>query len=246
MLLTNSQLIPESHETSAAVSTLYTYQLLLHPMLQQHKVHYVHSTFNGDDLVAYMARVSNPANQHNSATAPKLISYLIKHNHWSPFEMVSMCLKIDTTRSVASQILRHRSFSFQEFSQRYAEVTGEPFIPDLRRQDSSNRQNSIDDLDSESTQFITRKIQSHYRDAVDLYQYMLDNDVAKECARDVLPLSTPTTLYMHGNVRSWIHYTDLRSANGTQLEHQHIAKQCGQLLKVHFPYIYAATRSKDY
>jgi len=214
--------------------------LLINSMITDHQVTLIHSTDNGDDLVAYMARVSNPNNQNNTTTAPKLINYLIKHKHWSPFEMVSMCVEIETTRSVAAQILRHRSFSFQEFSQRYAEVTSEPTIPDLRRQDSKNRQNSIDDLNEFDVQQFQMQIRQHHDTSMWLYKQMLDAGVAKECARDVLPLSSKTKLYMHGTLRSWLTYCDLRTANGTQLEHQSIAEQCKELISLQFPKCYAA------
>ena len=203
-------------------------------------VKYIHSTPDGDNLVAYMARVSNPANQDNKATAPKLIKYLIKHKHWSPFEMVSMCVEIKTTRSIAAQILRHRSFSFQEFSQRYAQVTDYPVIPDLRRQDTKNRQNSIDDLNEYDKQDLQLKARQLFQLSMNLYDEMLDAGVAKECAREVLPLSTPTTLFMHGTLRSWLTYTDLRTANGTQYEHKVIADQVKELIGVYFPQCYAA------
>ena len=208
-------------------------------------VNYIHSTPNGDNLVAYMARVSNPANQDNKDTAPKLIKYLINHKHWSPFEMVSMCVEIETTRSIAAQILRHRSFSFQEFSQRYAAVTESPLIPDLRRQDSKNRQNSIDDFNPIEKQHFQIQLQQHYDQSLHLYNQMLQAGVAKECAREVLPLSTPTKLYMHGTLRSWLTYCDLRSANGTQKEHQIIAEECKKLIAVHFPQCYTAMWSHD-
>ncbi len=200
----------------------------------------IHYTQDGDDLVSYMARVSNPDNQNNTETSAKLIKYLIKHQHWSPFEMVSMCVEINTTRSIAAQILRHRSFSFQEFSQRYAAVTDSPVIPDLRRQDTKNRQNSIDDLDPFTKQELQLKAQYVFDQAQMLYDEMLGAGVAKECAREVLPLSTPTRLYMHGTLRSWLHYTGLRCANGTQLEHQQIAQQCRELIEQCFPQVYAA------
>jgi len=204
-----------------------------------HTIEYIHSTTDGDNLVAYMARVSNPSNQDNKETAPRLISYLIKHKHWSPFEMVSMCIKINTTRSIAAQILRHRSFSFQEFSQRYAPVTSDPVVQDLRLQDHSNRQNSIDSMNEHDKQHFQLQLKQHYEQSHWLYNQMLSAGVAKECARDVLPLSTPTTLYMHGNLRSWLTYTDLRSANGTQLEHKLIADQVKELIAVHFPQCFA-------
>ena len=203
-------------------------------------VNYIHSTPDDDNLVAYMARVSNPANQDNKDTAPKLISYLIKHKHWSPFEMVSMCVEIETTRSIAAQILRHRSFSFQEFSQRYAEVTDPPVLPDLRRQDTKNRQNSIDDFNPIEKQHFQIQLQQHYDQSMWLYKQMLQAGVAKECAREVLPLSSRTKLYMHGTLRSWLTYVDLRSSNGTQLEHKIIADQCKELISKHFPQCYSA------
>jgi len=210
-----------------------------------HNIEYVHSTPDGDNLVAYMARVSNPDNQNNTATAPRLINYLIKHKHWSPFEMVSMCIKINTTRSIAAQILRHRSFSFQEFSQRYAPVTQLPMVQDLRRQDTNNRQNSIDDIDDYIKQDCEMRLQDHYQRSIELYNHMLKQGVAKECARDVLPLSTPTTLYMHGNLRSWLTYCDLRCANGTQLEHKQISDEVKQLIAVYFPKSYAGMWSHE-
>lgn len=204
-----------------------------------HTIEYIHSTTDGDNLVAYMARVSNPANQDNKDTAPRLINYLIKHKHWSPFEMVSMCIKINTTRSIAAQILRHRSFSFQEFSQRYAPVTSDPVVQDLRLQDHSNRQNSIDSMNEYDKQQFQLQLKQHYEQSHWLYNQLLTAGVAKECARDVLPLSTPTVLYMHGNLRSWLTYADLRSANGTQLEHKLIADQVKELIAVHFPQCFA-------
>jgi len=204
-----------------------------------HTIEYIHSTTDGDNLVAYMARVSNPSNQDNKETAPRLISYLIKHKHWSPFEMVSMCIKINTTRSIAAQILRHRSFSFQEFSQRYAPVTLDPVVQDLRLQDHSNRQNSIDSMNEHDKQLFQLQLKQHYEQSHWLYNQMLAAGVAKECARDVLPLSTPTTLYMHGNLRSWLTYCDLRCSNGTQLEHKLLADQVKELIAVHFPQCFA-------
>jgi thymidylate synthase (FAD) len=201
------------------------------------QVKLIHSTPDGDNLVAYMARVSNPANQANTETSGKLISYLIKHKHWSPFEMVNMCVEIHTTRSISAQILRHRSFSFQEFSQRYALVLDSPQVPDLRRQDTSNRQNSIDDLDSNTKQLLQHKAQFIFDQAMILYDEMIDAGVAKECARDVLPLSTPTKMYMNGTLRSWIHYCELRCDNGTQLEHRIIADQCKELIIQQFPLV---------
>ena len=205
-----------------------------------HHVKYVHSTPDGDNLVAYMARVSNPSNQNNTETSAKLIKYLIKHKHWSPFEMVNMCVQIETTRSVAAQILRHRSFSFQEFSQRYAEVDKHALLPQLRRQDDKNRQNSIDDLEVYTVKDFMIKINSLFELSESLYKEMLQAGVAKECARDILPLSTPTKLYMNGTLRSWLHYCDLRCANGTQYEHKLIADQVKGLIQQEFPTIYKA------
>lgn len=200
-----------------------------------HQVKLIHITPDAEQLIAYMARVSNPANQNNTETSAKLIKYLIDHKHWSPFEMVNMCVEIETTRSVAAQILRHRSFSFQEFSQRYAEVTTYPIIPDLRRQDFKNRQNSVDDLDPELVSSYEHDIIELFNSATELYDRMIADGVAKECARDVLPLATPTKLYMNGTIRSWIHYCQLRCANGTQKEHQIIAREVWKLLQEHLP-----------
>ena len=195
----------------------------------------VHCTEDGDYLISYMARVSNPSNQSNTETSDNLIKYLIKHKHWSPFEMVNMCVEISTTRSIAQQILRHRSFSFQEFSQRYAQVLEQPAIPNLRRQDTTNRQNSIDDLDPTDVQHFQVQLKQHFDQSMILYQNMLQAGVAKECAREVLPLSTPTRMYMNGSLRSWIHYCDLRCTDGTQLEHRIIADQCKNLVCTCFP-----------
>ena len=195
-------------------------------------------TPDAEKLIAKIARVSNPQNEDNP-NAEKLLKYLIKHKHWSPFEMASMCVEIKTTRAIAPQILRHRSFSFQEFSQRYA-IPTESFptvVPDLRRQDTKNRQNSIDDLPSETTEFMKDRIDKHFRESVDLYHYMLDHDVAKECARAVLPLNTCTRLYMSGTIRSWLHYVDLRGDNGTQREHMNIARSVGEILANEVPSI---------
>ena len=205
-----------------------------------HHVNLVHCTQDGDHLVAYMARVSNPKGQSKDFT--KLIRYLIKHKHWSPFEMVNMCVEINTTRSIASQILRHRSFSFQEFSQRYASVEelGDISIPNLRRQDVKNRQNSIDDLNPRAVEIWNQMIADQFDKSQALYRLLLDNGVAKECAREVLPLSSPTRLYMNGSIRSWMHYCDLRCDVATQLEHRTIAEQCKELVKEHFPSIYDA------
>lgn len=200
-----------------------------------HTTTLVHITPNAEELIAYMARVSNPANQNNTETSAKLIKYLIDHHHWSPFEMVNMCVSIETTRSIAAQILRHRSFSFQEFSQRYAPVTTTATTPSLRRQDTKNRQNSIDDLDGYLKLTLEGEIQEHFAKANQLYNRLLAQGVAKECARDVLPLATPTRLYMNGTIRSWIHYCQLRCGNGTQEEHRMIANGAYKLLQEHLP-----------
>jgi thymidylate synthase (FAD) len=193
-------------------------------------------TPNAELQLAYIARVSNPKNQDNPDSS-KLLRYCIEHKHWSIFEMANMCMEINTTRSISPQILRHRSFTFQEFSQRYADVTsiGSPKVPHLRRQDQKNRQNSIDDLDAEKTASYYRRIQQHFYEAEDLYREMVSNGVAKECARDVLPLASPSRLYMNGTVRSWIHYIDLRSGNGTQAEHKKIALMAKEVFKEHLP-----------
>ena len=204
-----------------------------------HTVKLIHATPDGDELIAYMARVSNPENQDNPNTS-KLIRYLITNKHWSPFEMVNMCVEINTTRSISAQILRHRSFSFQEFSQRYADVDALPFpiAPNLRSQDIKNRQNSIDDLDEKDESNWKAAIQLKYNSCYQLYKNMVDAGVAKECARDVLPIGFPTKLYMNGTLRSWIHYCDLRSANGTQKEHRQIALDIKQLIKQNYPQVY--------
>lgn len=203
-----------------------------------HTVKLIHITPNAEQLITYMARVSNPANQDNTETSARLIKYLIDHKHWSPFEMVNMCVEIETTRSVAAQILRHRSFSFQEFSQRYAEVQMRPELPEMRRQDLKNRQNSVDDLSLETLkecdEVLGKALVTSYR----AYERLLELGVAKECAREVLPLCTPTRLYMNGTIRSWIHYCQLRCGNGTQKEHQIIANQCMSLLQTHLPTIF--------
>ena len=211
-----------------------------------HTASLVHITPNAEDLIAFMARVSNPSNQTNTKglslrdyteTSAKLIKYLIDHHHWSPFEMVNLCVEINTTRSIAAQILRHRSFSFQEFSQRYADVTtiGTPVIPALRKQDLKNRQNSTDDLSTDKKEIFMRRIGQLYAESEDLYREMVSSGVAKECARDVLPMSSPSRLYMNGTVRSWLHYCELRCANGTQREHQVIAAQVKDILYSHMP-----------
>jgi thymidylate synthase (FAD) len=205
-----------------------------------HTVRLISITPDAEKLVAYCARVSNPTNQHNHDTAPKLLKYLIDHQHWSPFEMANMVVEIKTNRAIAAQILRHRSFSFQEFSQRYAAVQERPGLPMLRRQDVKNRQNSIDDLDEDTKWYLQDEIDQVFTDCFALYQKMLDMGVAKECAREVLPMASETTLYMNGTLRSWMHYIDLRGASGTQLEHCVIAEGCRELLKENCPGIYEA------
>ena len=204
-----------------------------------HKVSLVHITPNAEQLVAKMARVSNPANQDNPDSTG-LIRYLIKHKHWSPFEMVNMCVQIDTTRSIASQILRHRSFSFQEFSQRYAKVDKNISPPNIRRQDTKNRQNSIDDINEFTVQEFQLKANQLFDMSRHLYEEMLAAGIAKECARDVLPLCSPTTMYMNGTIRSFLHYCDLRCGNGTQYEHKLIADQVKAILNKQLPGIYSA------
>ena len=205
-----------------------------------HQVKLIHITPNAEELITYMARVSNPANQSNTETSQRLIRYLIEHQHWSPFEMVNMCVEVETTRSIAAQILRHRSFSFQEFSQRYAEVQLRPELPEMRRQDTKNRQNSIDDLPLEVLHETDKLVSQAFVTAYRAYDRLLELGVAKECARDVLPLATPTRLYMNGTIRSWIHYCQLRCGNGTQLEHRMIAEGAYKLLQEHLPSVCAA------
>ena len=202
-------------------------------------VELIHLTPNSEALIAELARVSNPANQSNP-DYEGLIRYLIKHKHWSPFEMVNMCVEIQTTRSIAAQILRHRSFSFQEFSQRYSMVSERPSALNVRRQDTKNRQNSIDDIDDFTKQDYQVRANLLYDHAYKLYHDMINDGIAKECAREVLPLSSPTRLYMNGTLRSWLHYTDLRSSNGTQLEHKLISDSVKELLLNQTPLIYQA------
>ena len=186
--------------------------------------------------MAYCARVSNPNNQENEKYAG-LLRYCIKHQHWSIFEQAFMTLEINTTRGLAAQILRHRSFTYQEFSQRYADANllgGIP-VPDLRSQDHKNRQNSIDDIPDEQKKNLQNQIQRYFAEGLDLYNELIREGVAKECARFVLPLATPTRLYMSGSVRSWIHYIDLRSGHGTQKEHMDIANECKSIFIGQFP-----------
>jgi len=206
------------------------------------KVKLVSVTPNAEQTMAYIARVSNPGNQENPNYAG-LLKYCIKHNHWSVFEQATMTLEIETTRGIAAQILRHRSFTFQEFSQRYADtnlITSDIPLPELRRQDTKNRQNSTDDLPADLRIELYSKIQDHFDAAQNLYKELLEADVAKECARFVLPLATPTRLYMTGSVRSWLHYIDLRSAHGTQKEHMQIAEEVRCIFTCQFPAVSAA------
>ena len=193
-------------------------------------------TPDAEQLMAYVARVSNPSNQDNEKYSG-LLKYCIKHNHWRVFEQSSMTLEIETTRAIAAQILRHRSFTFQEFSQRYAASTtlGDIELPELRRQDTKNRQNSTDDLDPEMVEPLNRQMITFFGSAKALYTQMLEDGVAKECARMVLPLCTPTRIYMTGSCRSWIHYINLRSAHGTQKEHMVIAEACRKVFTEQFP-----------
>ena len=195
-------------------------------------------TPDAEKTMAHIARVSNPNNQDNPNYAG-LLKYCIKHNHWSVFEQSSMTLEIETTRAIAAQILRHRSFTFQEFSQRYAQSNelGKIELPDLRRQDTKNRQNSIDDVDPFVKQKLEAQMITLFSSAQSLYNQMIEEGIAKECARMVLPLCTPTRIYMTASVRSWIHYIELRSANGTQKEHMDIANACKSIFIDTFPTI---------
>ena len=195
-------------------------------------------TPDAEKHIAYCARVSNPNNQDNEKFSG-LLKYCIKNQHWSIFEQAFMTLEITTNRGIAAQILRHRSFTFQEFSQRYAstDFLGEIELPELRRQDDKNRQNSIDDLDPELIDKLERQMVTLFSSANSLYQQMLEAGVAKECARFVLPLATPTKIYMTGSIRSWLHYIDLRSSNGTQKEHMDIANNCKEIFVEQFPSI---------
>ena len=199
-------------------------------------VKFISITPDAEKTMAYIARVSNPKNQDNENFSG-LLRYCIKHQHWSVFEQSSMTLEIETTRGIAAQILRHRSFTYQEFSQRYADsnLLGEIELPELRRQDDKNRQNSIDDLEPEMVEKFNRQMNTLFSSAFGLYNQMLQAGVAKECARFVLPLATPTKIYMTGSCRSWIHYINLRSAHGTQKEHMDIANACKKIFIEQFP-----------
>ena len=196
-------------------------------------------TPDAEEHIAYCARVSNPSNQDNEKYAG-LIKYCIKHQHWSIFEQAFMTLEIETSRGIAAQVLRHRSFTFQEFSQRYADsslLASEIPLPELRRQDEKNRQNSTDDLDPKLVEIMDKQMITLFDSAMALYEQMLKAGVAKECARFVLPLATKTKMYMTGSIRSWIHYIELRSANGTQKEHMDIANSCKKIFSEQFPVI---------
>ena len=205
-------------------------------------------TPDAEKTMGYVARVSNPANQENPNVAG-LLKYCAKHQHWSVFEQAFMTLEISTTRAIAQQILRHRSFTYQEFSQRYADSTLLGFdkipLPELRRQDTKNRQNSIDDLDPFEVQSMELQMQTLFDSSLALYEQMLKRGVAKECARNVLPLCVPTKMYMSGSVRSWIHYISLRSANGTQKEHMDIANACKEIFIEQFPTVAEALEWTD-
>jgi len=202
------------------------------------KVNLISVTPDAEKHIAYVARVSNPKNQDNENFSG-LLKYCIKHGHWSIFEQAFMTLEIETTRGIAAQILRHRSFTYQEFSQRYADsnLLGEIELPELRRQDTKNRQNSIDDLDPEVVEKLNKQMNTLFSSALSLYNQMLEKGIAKECARFVLPLATPTRIYMTGSARSWIHYINLRSGHGTQKEHMDIANECKSIFVEQFPSI---------
>ena len=200
-----------------------------------HTAKLVWVTPDAEKLIGKIARVSNPKNENNP-NVEKLLQYLIKHRHWSPFEMATLCVEIKTTRAIGAQILRHRSFSFQEFSQRYAIAT-HTHVPQIRRQDETNRQNSIDDIPSETVEYYQQRIDDHFRSSLELYESMLHSGVAKECARAVLPMNTVTRMYMSGTIRSWIHYIDLRGRDGTQKEHMQIARAIGEIFDTELPTI---------
>jgi thymidylate synthase (FAD) len=205
--------------------------------MKENSVNLISVTPDAEKHMAYCARVSNPNNQDNDKFSG-LLKYCVKHQHWSIFEQAYMTLELNTTRGIAAQVLRHRSFTYQEFSQRYADssLLAETIpLPELRRQDTKNRQNSIDDIDPFVKQKYEMLMQNHFRDAMALYQTMLDEGIAKECARFVLPLAVPTKIYMTGSVRSWIHYIDLRSSNGTQKEHMDIALDAKRVFCEQFP-----------
>ncbi len=186
---------------------------------------------NPEDIIAYCARVSNPTNQLNTETAPKLLKFLVKHKHWSPFEMVDMTLEIKTSRAIAAQILRHRSFSFQEFSQRYSQAQVLEKL-ELRKQAAKNRQSSTDEYQNSTLQ---AKVREHIAKGISLYNNLIEDGVAKESARMILPLTVETTMYMKGSIRSWAHYIDLRIEENTQKEHREIAEACKEIFKQNLP-----------
>ena len=206
------------------------------------KVCKISTTPDAEKIIGYIARVSNPSNQQNPKVEG-LLKYCIQHGHWSVFEQATLTVEINTTRAIGAQILRHRSFTFQEFSQRYADsslLSEKIPLPELRRQDTKNRQNSIDDIDAFTRQNFQIKMQRHFEQGMNLYQEMLDASIAKECARNVLPLCVPTRMYMTGNLRNWIHYISLREKNGTQKEHMEIAKAIKKIFVAEFPVISSA------
>ncbi len=207
------------------------------------KVELIWATPDAEKLIVKMARVSNPANEDNWETGPKLLRYLLKHKHVSPFEMACMCVKIHTERDIAAQILRHSSFSFQEFSTRY-QKTGAADVPRFRRQDEKNRQNSFDDIHPTHQDDFQRRTYGVFSDIFTLYESLLRDGVAKETARRILPLCTPTTMYMQGNLRSWIHYIQVRTSEDTQLEHRQVALQCLRIFKECFPTVAEAAFDK--
>ena len=202
-------------------------------------------TPNAESVITYCARVSNPKNQETNPNPEKLIAYCIKHKHWSVFEMASACVEINTTRDISAQILRHRSFSFQEFSQRYAEVQVRPELPKWRRQDLTNRQNSIDDLDLEAIAEADQLCANVIKESTLAYQRLLELGVAKECARKILPINSPTRLYMSGTLRSWLHYLQVRRGPETQLEHRQIAMEVASLLCKEIPSIFNVIQETD-
>lgn len=209
---------------------------LAHVSASDELVEMVSITPGAEEVITYCARVSNPNNQLKFDNSSKLIKYLITNKHWSPFELATMTLQIKTSRGLSPQILRHRSFTFQEFSQRYAAVDSSGLVLyAARRQDTKNRQNSIDDLPDEVKKEWNDRQLANWRSAFEHYTWAINNDIAKECARFVLPLGCETTLYMSGTVRSWIHYIDLRASNGTQKEHMDIAAQCKDIFKAELP-----------
>ena len=214
--------------------------------MSENNVKLISATPDAEKHMAYCARVSNPNNQENEKFSG-LLKYCVKHQHWSIFEQAYMTLELNTTRGIAAQVLRHRSFTYQEFSQRYADssLLAETIpLPELRRQDTKNRQNSIDDIDAFVRQEFQIKMQRHFEEGMKLYKEMLDASIAKECARFVLPLAVPTKIYMTGSCRSWIHYISLRTANGTQQEHMDLANDCKKIFIEQYPTVAEALEWK--